>query len=374
MAVAMMKIVITKFLFMKKLKKFSAILLSLFVTGVFLTSCNDDDNSNPADGSARIIVHLTDAPGDYSEVHVNVKDVMVKANDDGDDENGWVSLESIEPGDYDLLQLTGGQMVMIAEGDVPAGNIHQIRLVLEDEGNYLVTSEGEEPILSTPSAQQSGLKLKLDQELSGGFVYNFILDFDVDKSIVEAGNSGNYNLKPVMRISAEVSSGIVTGVVTNPDVQVLASIAISETESVSAYTDENGVFKLYGVPAGTYDLVLTAPEDSGLEDSVLESVEVVNGEITDVGEITLEAITTGSVSGTVLNEGVAATISVMVSEEVTLSTTTAEDGTFMLGDIPAGTYDVLITPAEGSGLGATTIADVTVNVAENTNLGDITLE
>ena len=37
------------------------------------------------------------------------------------------------------------------------------------------------------------------------------MDWDVQKSIVKAGNSGNYNLKPVIRVTAEANSGTISG-------------------------------------------------------------------------------------------------------------------------------------------------------------------
>src|SRR5690606_40451469 len=94
---------------------------------------------------------------------------------------------------------------------------------------------------------------------------NFVLDFDVDKSIVMAGDSDNIILKPVLYLSTEVSSGIIEGTITPTDVPSTASVLVDdkgtpETEDdfvISALTDLTGAFALWGVPAGTYEVVVT---------------------------------------------------------------------------------------------------------------------
>ena len=64
---------------------FAVIMLSL----IFIR-CNENDDSS-ADGTSKVMVRLSDAPGDYKEVNVEVKDVLVKNNSNGDDQ-GWVSI------------------------------------------------------------------------------------------------------------------------------------------------------------------------------------------------------------------------------------------------------------------------------------------
>ncbi|ETN94679.1 DUF4382 domain-containing protein [Zhouia amylolytica] len=360
---------------MKSLKKNLLKTLSLIAFTTLFVACSEDDGATKVDGSSHIVVKLTDAPGDYDAVNIDVQDVMVQY-----DENGaWESIGEINSGVYDLLELTGGVNVVLADNEVPSGMVDQIRLILGDNNTIVV--DGEEIDLDTPSAQQSGLKLKLNQELEAGFSYEFTIDFDADKSIVQAGNSGKYILKPVLRLSAEVSSGIVTGTVTPSDFQSMVSIVLDEETTISAYTDENGVFMLYGVPEGTHDVMITTAEDSGYENALVEGIEVVNGEILDLGTIELEEVTTGSISGKILNEGVSVNISVEVpveggeeGEVESISTTTAEDGTFTLEGILPGTYTVTLTPEEVSDLTSKEITDVEVKLGETTVLDDITLE
>ncbi|WP_417363036.1 DUF4382 domain-containing protein [Galbibacter sp.] len=358
---------------MKIVKGLSSSLLILFSLLFIASSCSDDDNDTniPGDGTAKVQVLLVDAPGDYEEVNVDIQDVMINRTDEA--ENGWESLTDVETGVYDLLKLTGGNHAILADNELPTGELDQIRLVLGDN-NYVVI-DGQEVPLATPSAQQSGLKIHLDDtELEAGFTYSIVLDFDADKSVVKAGESGSYNLKPVINASWEVNSGQITGSVNPQDFQTVASVITADNDTISSYTSAEGIYTLYGVPAGTYEVTLTPEAESGYAVTTVADVVVVNGEITEVPLTELEAaVEGGSISGTVLNADAEVTASVTVGEEV-VSTTVAEDGTFTLEGIPAGTYTLTLTSAEGSAFGVNTIPEVVVVDNEVTAIGDITLE
>lgn len=268
---------------MKNLKKYLMLLLIIASFSTFLISCNDEDDTS-TQGTSKVMVRMTDAPGDYDEVNVEVLDVMIKNNSDTS-ENGWVSIGNIQPGIYNLLDLTGGINVLLADNEVPSGYLGQLRLVLGDENT--VVKDGVTYALNTPSAQQSGLKLQINQTLQAGATYNFLLDFDVEHSVVvEAGGSGNYNLHPVIRVTTAATSGAIKGTVLPITVQTLASVEVTGTV-VSAYTNEQGVFQLSGIPSGTYTVTLTPDIASGLAVLTVDNVVVVNGEVTNMGSLNL---------------------------------------------------------------------------------------
>jgi len=248
-----------------------------------IVSCNKDDDSNS--GSARVKVSMTDAPGDYDAVFVDVVDVMINADASAQGDAGWTSLSGVQTGVYDLLELTGGVSQVLADADVPAGYLGQIRLVLGDNNSVVV--DGESQPLSTPSAQQSGLKIQVNQELAAGETYNFLLDFDVDQSVVPAGSSGGFTLKPVIRVSNGVETGSVKGSVHPTTFQSVVKVQ-NATTTVSAYTDADGNFELKGVPAGIYQLKVTPAIASGLSVKTMNDVEVKTGETLDLETIFLE--------------------------------------------------------------------------------------
>lgn len=260
--------------FVKNLIYFSVSLILSFS----LFSCGENENDK---GTSHVSVSLTDSPGDYDEVNIEVIDVKIKMSD-VDEEDGWLSIGNITPGIFNLLDLTGGVTQILADNDIPSGHIGQIRLILGE--NNTVVKEGVSYPLHTPSAQQSGLKLNLNQTLLPDINYHFLIDFDVDKSIVvEAGKSGNYNLHPVLRVTSEAVSGSIKGIANAGEYQVLASVMVNDVE-VNAYADESGVFQLHGIPSGTYTVTLTPDPLSGLLPKTVENVKVINGEVTDIGE------------------------------------------------------------------------------------------
>ena len=326
---------------MNILKKLKVALFSIVLISFF--GCNDSQSTDASMAAPTISIRLADAPGDYDMVNIEVIDVMIKMNDDSDDDNGWQTLDPINTGIYNLLELTGGINVLLVEKfQIPAGTLSQIRLVLGE--NNTVVMDGEEFDLKTPSAQQSGLKIKVNEELLPGFTYDFLLDFDVDKSIVVAGNSENINLKPVIRATTIATSGIINGFVTPFDVQSTASVVVSETETITAnVNNETGAFSLWGVPAGTYDVIITPDPTSIYADTILEGVVVTNGEITDIIAPIQLNLKPGSITGKITNAGIVATASVLV-DGVTITADTDENGIFLLENIPVGEYTVTITP------------------------------
>lgn len=267
---------------MKKIKFLPLQVIVIALFSMIFTACSSVDDGSE---TARIMVRLTDAPGDFDEVNIDVQDVLIKASTDSDDSQGWVSVGTVTPKIYNLLDLTAGVNVLLADNVIPSGYLGQIRLLLGDKNTAV--KNGVTYNLSTPSAQQSGLKLKINQTLMAGATYDFLLDFDVARSVVKAGNSGSYNLNPVINVSTKATSGVIKGVV-NPVLegyQVEVVVAVG-TESVSTYTNDLGVFQLNGIPAGTYTVTLTPEIESGKEPIVINGVKVVNGEITDVGSLT----------------------------------------------------------------------------------------
>lgn len=259
---------------MRTLLKLSLIAL-LFIG---FASCSSDDDGIKSEGNAKLALRLTDAPGDYEAVYIDVKDVVIKYNGGQDD----VTL-GINAGIYNLLELTAGVNVLLYDDEVPAGAISQIRLVLGEENTIVV--DGETLPLATPSAQQSGLKIQVNETLQRGVLYEFMLDFDVDKSIVSQGNGG-YSLKPVIRATTVAESGAISGKVFPAGVLTMVT-AVNGSLEISSYTNLQGDFLLSGVPDGNYTVTIQADLGLGIPPVVIENVTVVQGEVTSMGEINL---------------------------------------------------------------------------------------
>jgi hypothetical protein len=247
----------------------------VFVVALLLQSCSNDTTQ-----MAHVKFILVDAPGDYEAVTIDLKDVLINRTDT---DNNWESLGAVA-GKYNLLELTGGVEALIAENEIPAGLIKQVRLLLGPD-NTITLKGGTVVKLDTPSAQQSGLKLKFNTELKAGVTYTFILDFDADKSVVRAGDSGKYNLKPVIRVTTTALSGAIIGKIT-PFNFVANVKALNATDTIATQTDNLGKFMLKGVLPGTYKVVVTPDPLSGFAPKEILNTNVTLGNVTDVGTIT----------------------------------------------------------------------------------------
>jgi hypothetical protein len=248
--------------------------IPLLLSSVLWLSCEENNST-----SARLEVRLTDAPGDYEAVNIDIKSVEVNV---GDGPDSWTTLDT-QAGVYDLLKLTNGQDTLLASEELPSGRISQIRLILGD--NNTVKVDGEELAMTTPSAQQSGFKLNVQADLTEGIVYTILLDFDAARSVVRAGASNKYLLKPVIRAVTEAQSGAIEGLV-EPAESLPAVFAISGADTVATtYADAAGKFLLRGVPAGTYTVSFSMKE--GYQPLEIPDVVVTLGVVTDVGAVAI---------------------------------------------------------------------------------------
>jgi len=257
-----------------ELKRFWNGALSAAVAVFLLAACSDDSKN------ARLEVRLTDAPGDYEEVNIDIQGVEIHSNS-GDQNGGWKSLD-IEAGVYNLLELTNGLDTLLGAIELPAGRVSQIRLVLGN--NNTIKVDGETFNLSTPSAQQSGLKLNLQANLTEGITYRILLDFDVARSVVQTGND-TYKLKPVIRAISEATSGAIKGSVSIVEASP-AVYVINGTDTVgTSFADDAGKFLVKGIPAGTYTVSFAPATGYAITD--ITNVNVTIGNVTDLGVVTV---------------------------------------------------------------------------------------
>jgi hypothetical protein len=242
-----------------------------------LAACSDDDKN------ARVQVWLTDAPGDYEEVNVEVIGVEIHTGDDANDEGGWKAL-NVNNGIYNLRELTNGLDTLLGTIEIPAGTISQIRLKLGDDNSIKV--DGSVHPLDIPSGSQSGLKLQVHEELTEGITYKILLDFDVARSIVHTG-SNEWKLKPVIRTITEAQDGAVKGLV-DPKEATPAIYAIMAGDTIgTTYADSTGHFLIRGLGAGSYEI--TFEPNSGYKPTSQSGVAVTIGNVTDLGTVTIES-------------------------------------------------------------------------------------
>jgi hypothetical protein len=192
----------------RNLKKiYSLVLLLAFVSLAQFSGCGKGGSPPPKSGTLQ--VGIIDKQSDaFQQVVVAIREVRLVPNGMENAEDNDARLPVLvsysTPHIVDILTLRFQQEIL-GTVTIPAGSFSQVRLVLEpnpsgqgkDPVNYLTlkTAPTVKIPLTTPSAQQSGLKVLGQFEVKEGIINAILLDFDPNTAIVARGN-GAYNLKP----------------------------------------------------------------------------------------------------------------------------------------------------------------------------------
>ena len=260
-------------------KYFFYLVLTTVVFSFLIVSCSDKSDTPGA--NAKLEVRLTDDPGAYDEVNIDI--VGIEYNVTGDSTHGWQSLAGVNTGVYNLLDLVNDKDTLLANADIPSGRLHQIRLKLGS--NNSIVLNGVSYPLETPSAQQSGLKLNLQQDITAGVLYTLLLDFEAARSIVVTGNN-KFILKPVIRTVLNAAGGSIAGYV-QPFTVTTAVLAIQGPDTVaSTFTAGNGAYSIKGLTPGSYD-VHYVPTDTSYNKEIKNGIVVTAGKVTVVDTVKL---------------------------------------------------------------------------------------
>ena len=227
-------------------------------------------------GQASLQVSLTDDPGDFEAVQIDIQDVQVNLVGNGD--NGWESLSGVHKGVYDLLTLVDDHDTLLADAVITSGRLYQLRLILGTE-NY-VKVNGSMIQLNLPPGQQSGLTLRVQQYISGGTVFKALLDFDVARSVIFV-DSATYNLIPAIRTVFDFVGGSFRGWVNPKDVRTTVFAVQGPDTVASTFTGQEGGYVIKGLAEGIYSLYFN-PSDTIHKDSMLTGIVVLNKEVTEL--------------------------------------------------------------------------------------------
>lgn len=262
------------------------------------SSCSEDKTD-----ATKLQIRLTDAPGDFQKVNLDVQKIEIHLKEDDKGADIW-ELLPFKPTTLNVLDYVNGRSALLVDTDFAPGDLKEIRLVL-GPNNTVTTRDGVTYTLKTPSGQTSGVKLKLDKAtLRERETFQLLLDFDVAKSIVERGNwrPGNdakerFLLKPVIRVVAQDIAGSIRGTVAPAAAlpQILAIRAsITPADTFSTYADAAGGYQLSSLPSGVYRVeffpTTTAPANQPAYKTkeVRTDITVTNNQITDLGQTKLD--------------------------------------------------------------------------------------
>ena len=279
---------------------------------LLLAACGGGGGDAGTSGTGTLRASLTDAPScGYDAVNVTIDRVRVhQSASAGETDSGWSEVVVSPAKRVDLLTLTNGVLEALGQTQLPAGTYTQLRLVLAPNdaanplANAVTPTGGAETALTTPSGTQTGVKLNADVTVAADKIADVVLDFDACKSVVKRGNSGQYNLKPVVAVTPVLSDagmrviGYVDPALALPTTSV--SVQLAGVPAKATVPDSTGKFVLYPVPAGNYDLVVSA---AGRVTAVMTGVPVTTTAFTTVNSTTLPiappAATLRSVTGSV---------------------------------------------------------------------------
>lgn len=161
-----------------------------------------------------------------------------------------------------------------------------------------------------------------------------VLPDEDDFVLVENADLGGVITSPATGV------GVIGAVVTVTDADG-AVVATTVTRPLGEYTVPR-------LPAGAYTVTVTPPNGYGPLGPVTSTVTLDTSDLTDVN---FELALLGSFSGTVRDESgapVAGVALTLEGPEGTQQLVSAEDGTYSLGDLAPGDYQLVVVPPEGT--------------------------
>ncbi len=293
----------------KKTGKMKKGLLVIVVSAfaLFFSSCQRET------GNGALKLSLTDSPVDSSTVsgvYITITSIEVNTMD------GWKSIEDFSgPQTYNLLDLRRGESDLLGSVSLDGGVYTQVRFMLDapekgtqtpsNPGCYIEFNDGENVPLFVPSGHNTGYKGVGEFIVPVNDTVRVTADFDLRKSVVKAGKSGKYILKPTIRLIVENQAGSIRGEVINiPQDSSIVIYAYTsgsykdeeaddpETEDTMRFpnavssdiVDQAGIYHLAFLAQGSYDLIITTSYQGtfGKVVGIIEDTEVQSLKTTTV--------------------------------------------------------------------------------------------
>ena len=300
---------------MNRLVNFITGMALFLLLGITLVSCSgggsgtvgsSGDSGIGGGNIGTLRLGLTDGPppkDTYDAIYVTIKEIRVNH-----EHNGWETLSGPElnlPQTFNLLELVNGIIADLGAVELEAGHYNQMRLMLgeepddalnirdehHDHPNYLILEGDDEQIpLKVPSGYQTGIKLVKGFDIEHKGSTELLFDFDALKSIVKAGKSGKYLLKPTIKVIESRTFSVEGYVEDNEETPIQGANVSAQvydpevedpkdeiTEAARASSNENGYYFMY-LPILQRVLNIVATMDGYLpECQVLDSGEGVEG-------------------------------------------------------------------------------------------------
>lgn len=287
--------------------------LGLLMLGSFAACTKNasiNAGSQPGPNQSKLSVFMTDAPGFFDSVNIDIQSIEVKidtadrswtdslnrgemdqewhrgnelSQDDwGDDDHAvWDTLQ-IVPGVYDLLQFANGLDTMFSSAILPQGKILAIKLSLGDN-NSVVKDSVTYPLNLLPEWHAVYIRLHgEDFEKVATNNFKIWIDFDMGHSIISY--NGKFYLRPILKAFAVNNTARIEGQVVPHDAFPVIEV-YNATDTGYAIPREDGYFMVRGLAPGTYSVFINA--SNPYQDTTISNVSLQAGPATNLGKITL---------------------------------------------------------------------------------------
>ncbi len=265
--------------------------VTLMATALLLAGCGEERSHG------KLSLYLADSPVDAGNVEAVMLSI-IRAEANGPE--GWITLSEFDPPlQLNLLDYRNGSAYFLTENELPAGTYTEVRLILKapqlnglpvsNPDCYIRYADQSVSPLFAPSGAQTGYKAKGSFTIPEGGTVAVTLDFDLRKSIVKAGHSGNFLLKPTIRLVANQNAALIRGHLALAEAHekvvayayragtFTANEATQPAEGevrfpnavTSATVQADGSFSLAFLEAGQYDLIFAALDNEGRFSSLI---------------------------------------------------------------------------------------------------------
>jgi hypothetical protein len=277
----------------------------------FILSCNKNNsasnNPNVPPGKSQVAIYMMDAPVDYSQVLIDIRQVVVEIDtaskqSDGDHDDQWgdnycgsgrTKVNSsviwdtlnVTPGIYDLLKLRNGADTLLANGLIPTGKILKVKITLGSDNTVYTDGTTHYPLEvfgSSPTVTINVRRVDVDAANSNDF--KLWLDFNLQRSIFFW--NGEFLLKPYIVVFNDQVQAKIEGQVMHPREVALITAYDNNKDTLYAIPNwTNGGFLIRNVPAGTYSVNFKGR--NGYQDTTIANISVAAGQTVTVPTVTL---------------------------------------------------------------------------------------
>lgn len=259
------------------MKKVLVCSMAALVMAMGFTSCKkdkDDDNDNGTAPAQTFKVRMTDSPGDYLQLNVQVTKVDVYHEG-----NGWINLSS-QTQSMNVLTLTNGaEMQLASKTNMSTGTYSKLRITFASQASVMLASGGSAINLSWTGGNQV-VEININKQVTSSTGASLLVDFNVAQSVSEV--VGVFYINPMITVIEDETTGVKGKVQGASSVMVELS---NNQHTYNTYINSQGNFMIKGMAPGTYTASFWA--SGALVAHEEDNVIVEQGQVKDMGNVAM---------------------------------------------------------------------------------------